>query len=88
MNSTRKGKTMKPMVSCTLLVLMVIMAIYRIGSANADGDFLPFYSGFYFGILLEACNVPLPTALLLLGTGLIGFVGVHRSGHYRPTGDP
>ena len=79
---------MKTMAYWTLLILMVVTAIYRIGYANADGDILPFYSGFSFGMSLDACNMPLPTALLLLGTGLIGFVGVHRSGHYRPTGDP
>lgn len=79
---------MKPTVYSTLFVLTVIMAIYRIGYANIDGDILPFDSGFYFDILLDAFNMPLPIALLLLGTGLIGFVGVHRSGQYRPTGDP
>jgi hypothetical protein len=88
MKSARKGKSMKPMAYCILLVLTVVMAIYRISYANTDGTIFPFYSGFYYDVLLDACNMPLPIALLLLGTGLIGFVGVPRSGHHRPTGDP
>lgn len=50
---------------------------------GADGVVPPPDSGtikFSLNALLETYNVPLPTALLLVGSGLIGFVGAHRSG--------
>jgi hypothetical protein len=48
---------------------------------GADGVFPPPDSDtikFSLNALLEAYNVPFPVAILLVGSGMIGFVGAHR----------